>query len=199
MKIDHGRKLYTIAEVYRILYQGIRTMKYMRKAKRNNDLQSDFIERIMLAVTEVNGCAVCSYAHAKMALEAGMSNEEIQGMLSGVTTDIPAEELPAILFAQHYAESRGEPSGESWDRVVEVYGSLKAYEILSAVRIIMIGNAYGIPWSSFFGRFKKKPDERSSLFYEISVMILGTVMMPVALMHTLAAGLFRAPLIKTEK
>jgi AhpD family alkylhydroperoxidase len=37
----------------------------------------------MLAVTEVNGCEMCSYAHTKMALEAGLSNDEIQQMLAG--------------------------------------------------------------------------------------------------------------------
>ncbi len=195
MKINYERKLYTIAELYKILYQGLRTMNYMRRAKKNNDLQFDFIERIMLAVTEVNGCIMCSYAHAKMALEAGMSNEEIQKMLCGITADIPTAELPAILFAQHYAESRGNPSDKSWSRLTEVYGTLKAYEILAAIRAIMIGNAYGIAWGSFLGRFKKKPDKRSSLFYEISVMILGTAMIPVAFLHTLIAGFFKKPFI----
>ncbi|MFC0273464.1 carboxymuconolactone decarboxylase family protein [Metabacillus herbersteinensis] len=32
----------------------------------------------MLAVTEVNGCEFCSYSHTKIALEQGMSQEEIK-------------------------------------------------------------------------------------------------------------------------
>ena len=47
------------------------------EVKKERQLSEHFIERIMLAVTEVNGCAVWSYAHTKMALEAGMTNEEI--------------------------------------------------------------------------------------------------------------------------
>ena len=58
MKIDYGRKLYTIPELYRIVYHGIRTMRYMRRAKQKGELNMELQERIMLAVTEVNGCAI---------------------------------------------------------------------------------------------------------------------------------------------
>lgn len=167
----------------------------MHRAKKNGDLSPEFQERIMLAVTEVNGCAICSYAHARMALEAGMSDAEIQNMLAGETADIPAEELPAVLFAQHYADSRGNPSRESWDRVVDVYGLSGARGILGAARAMMIGNAYGIPWSSFFNRFRGKPDKRSSLLYEIGVMTIGSICMLVAIVHALTAQLFHVPLI----
>lgn len=116
-----------------------------------------FIERIMLAVTEVNNCAICSYAHTKRALESGMSNEEIQKILSEVIVDIPADEVAAVIFAQHYADTRGNPTRESWQHIVETYGISRARGILGSVRTIMIGNTYGIPWSSFFNRFKVSP------------------------------------------
>ena len=35
-----------------------------------------------------------------------MSNEEIQNMLSGVMEDVPSDELEAVIFAQHYADTR---------------------------------------------------------------------------------------------
>jgi AhpD family alkylhydroperoxidase len=38
----------------------------------------------MLAVTAVNQCRYCSYAHARMALLAGLSTEEIQALNDGV-------------------------------------------------------------------------------------------------------------------
>ena len=199
MKKNNGRKLYAICEIYIILYKGMRTVRKMSRARKNKELDSRFTERIMLAVTEVNGCAVCSYAHAKMAIEAGMSNEEIQHMLSGVMADIPAEELPAVMFAQHYAESRGRPSEESWGRLIEIYGLSKAYGILGAIRMIMIGNAYGIPWSSFFNRFAGKPDKRSNILYETGVMLFGTLLMPVAMIHAFAAGLFKLAIISFAK
>lgn len=193
MKIDNGRKLYTIPELYRIVVQGIRTMRYMRRAKYKGELSVEFQERIMLAVTEVNGCAICSYVHTRMALEAGMSDTEIQTMLAGETADTPPEELPAVLFAQHYADSRGNPTREAWNRIVEVYGVSRARGILGAARAMMIGNAYGIPWSSFVNRFRGKPDARSSLWYEIGVLTIGSLAMPAAAIHALLADLFHVP------
>lgn len=190
-----GRKLYSVRESYWISYNGLRTMKYMFRAKRNMEIDQKFIERIMLAVTEVNVCLLCSYAHSKRALESGMSNEEIQKMLAGITDDVPAEELPAIMFAQHYAETRGNPTRESWQRIVEIYGDPKAKGILGSIRTIMMGNVYGIPWSSFFNRLKGKPDKRCGLGYEISMM-LGTILVPISLVHALISDLIRKPIIR---
>ena len=187
--MEFGRKLYSLVEIYTILYKGIGSAPHMTKAKRKGEMTSEFIERIMLAVTEVNGCPLCSYAHTKMALEAGMNNEEIHNMLSGVMEDVPEEDLQAVMFAQHYADSRGYPSRESWDRVVENYGIVKAKGILGAIRAIMMGNALGIPWGSFFNRFKGQPDERSNLGYELGVMVIGSIMIPVALVHALLASM----------
>ena len=189
-----GKKLYSVRESYWIFYNGIRTMKYMSKAKKNQELSPKFIERIMLAVTEVNDCAICSYAHTKKALESGMSNEEIQKMLTGIMDDVPEDEVAAVMFAQHYADTRGHPTLESWHRILKIYGKSRAKGILGSIRIIMIGNAYGIAWSSFFNRLRGKSDPRSSLLYETS-MILGTVLIPISIIHALISNLFKKPII----
>jgi AhpD family alkylhydroperoxidase len=189
-----GRKLYSVKESYWISYQGIRTMKYMLMAKKNNELSAKFIERIMLKVTEVNQCAICSYAHSKRALENGMSNEEIRKMLSGIVDDVPQDELLAIMFAQHYADTRGNPTSESWQRIVENYGITKSRGILGSIRMIMIGNTYGIPWTSFFNRLRGRADPRSSFLYEVSMM-LGTLLVPISFFHALISDLFKRPIM----
>jgi hypothetical protein len=58
----------------------------------------------------------------------------------------------------------------------------------------MIGNTYGIPWSSFFNRFRGKPDPRSSLQYEVS-MILGTILIPISFIHALISDIMKKPII----
>ncbi|AIS32397.1 carboxymuconolactone decarboxylase family protein [Methanobacterium formicicum] len=188
-----GRELYSVRESYWIFYQGMRTIRFMFKARRNRELDQKFVERLMLRVTEVNDCALCSYAHSKRALESGMTSEEIQKMLQGIMEDVPAPELPAVMFAQHYADTRGNPTPESWERIVEIYGPSKAKGILGSIRTIMIGNTYGIPWSSFFNRLRGKADPRSSLSYEIS-MILATFLIPLSFIHALLSDIFRVPL-----
>jgi AhpD family alkylhydroperoxidase len=190
-----GKKLYSVRESYWIFYHGIRTMRYMFKAKKNGELSSTFIERIMLAVTEVNECAICSYAHAKRALECGMGSEEIQDMLSGIINNVPAPEVAGVMFAQHYADTRGNPTGESWGRIVEVYGTSTAMGILGAIRTIMIGNTYGIAFSSFFNRFRGRADPRSSLGYELSLILSAVLVIPISFIHAVVSGLVRKPII----
>ncbi len=165
------KQLYTVTESYTLITKALQSMKYLMRARKSNELQMVFIERIMLAVTEVNKCPMCSYAHTKIALEAGMSADEIEHMLHGVLLDVPKEEMPAILFAQHYADSRGKPLKEALRTLVDIYGLEKARGILGAVRAIMVGNAYGIAWGSLMGRFKGHADPRSNLAYELAMIL----------------------------
>lgn len=198
MKDTFGKKLYSLGEFYKIYYLAFFSSYDFIYAKKNELLNEHFIERIMLAVTEVNECPFCSYAHTKMALETGMSNEEIQDMLAGVSDGVPEQEMSGVVFSQHYAETRGHPSKKSWERIVEIYGLREAKGILGAIRIIMFGNAAGVAWGSFLDRFKKEKetDERSGLLHEIG-MILGTfIFLPIALIHALLAKLLRRPVIQ---
>ncbi|MDO5836204.1 MAG: hypothetical protein Q4P17_06815 [Methanobacterium sp.] len=68
----------------------------------------------------------------------------------------------------------------------------RARGILGSIRTIMVGNAYGIPWSSFFNRLRGRADPRSNLWYELRMM-LGTFLMPVSVIHALISSLFRRP------
>jgi len=190
-----GRRPYSVKESYWIAYDAFHTMGKVRKTEGAGGLSSKFIRRIMLAITEVNGCQICSYAHTKMALEDGMSNTEIKNMLKGVLEDVPTEEVAAIMFAQHYAESRGRPSEGAWQRVLDLYGIEKAKGILRAVRTIMMGNAFGIAYSSFANRFRGREDPRSGLGYELAMVLGSVIMIPAALVHAGLAIVLRRSLI----
>jgi AhpD family alkylhydroperoxidase len=41
-----------------------------------------FIEKIMMAVTQVKGCRYCSYAHTHLALKAGVSEAELRQLMA---------------------------------------------------------------------------------------------------------------------
>jgi AhpD family alkylhydroperoxidase len=195
MEIRPDRKLYSLKESYWITYNAIRSIPAIRNAIKKEGMSRQFSERILLAVTEVNGCLICSYAHSRMALETGMSNEEIQNLLAGTFDDVPQEEMAAVLFGQHYAESRGHPTKEAYDRIVELYGISMALGILGASRVMMWGNAYGIPYSSFVNRFKGKPDERCNLVYEVSMLLSTIFYLPISFIHALLSALFRVPIM----
>lgn len=190
-----GKKLFSLFEFYRIMTLAFRSVPLLRRAKAAGKMNKAFLERIMLAVTEVNGCAMCSYYHTKVALEEGFSAEEIRAMLGADFADVPADELDGVLFAQHYADQRGKPSRESWQHVVDVYGETGAYGVLAVTRMIMFGNAAGIPSGSFLLRFRGKPDPRSNIFYELMMMLAMIVFLPFTGISALLLNLVKAPIL----
>ena len=102
-----------------------------------------FRERLMLTVTEVNGCRYCSYFHAKEALKAGLSEEETREYLLGDLNSAPAEELPALLYAQHWAASDAKPDQMARQNLFQTYGSEKAEAIETVLHMIRMGNLLG--------------------------------------------------------
>ncbi|MEN6594663.1 MAG: carboxymuconolactone decarboxylase family protein [Clostridiaceae bacterium] len=195
MADSRGKKLYSITETYRIIVYAMRSIPDLKRAKRSGEMTTPFMERVMLAVTEVNGCALCSYYHTRVSLENGMNAEEIKGMLGGEFAGAPEAELPAILFAQHYADTRGNPSKQAWERVLAVYGETGAYGVLASIRMIMMGNAFGIVWGSFFNRFRGKADPRSSLLYEIAQMLCTVPFVLAGMIHAGILRLIKKPVL----
>ena len=102
-----------------------------------------FRERLMLTVTAVNNCRFCSYGHARAALSEGVPQEEIEALGNGFFDDSPAEEIPAMLYAQHWAETHGEPESSVRDRVVARYGESVVDAMELALRMIRMGNLSG--------------------------------------------------------
>ena len=152
-----------------------------------------------LAVTEVNGCAACSYQHTKMALNQGMSNEEISSFLSAGSDFIKPEEGKAILFAQHFADSTGRPKKYAFDVLVDEYGAEEAEVMLAAIQVMIFGNMYGIPFSAYQSRRKGKPFKDSKLSYELGMMISGVIILPLATIHAALRALFGLPNLKLDK
>jgi AhpD family alkylhydroperoxidase len=114
------------------------------KLAMSGDLVSPaFRERLMLAVTAVNGCRYCSYFHTKEALRTGLPEAEIRAMQDGIVDNAPAEELPALLYAQHWAESNANPDPDLWQKLIKTYGNERAEAIEVVLRMIRLGNLLG--------------------------------------------------------
>lgn len=190
IKNDGFKRKFNILELYRsYVYTPIAAHKLIKNNK-SKLIHQDFIRRLQLAVTEVNGCAACSYQHTKMALDQGMSNEEITSFLSGGTDYIVTEEAKAILFAQHFADSRGLPHQSTYTTLIEEYGEKEAEVILAACQTMITGNMYGIPFSAFLSRIKGKKYQGSTLFYELGMLIGGGIILPIGIIHGYLRALF---------
>jgi AhpD family alkylhydroperoxidase len=141
---EFRRRIYrSLTEVFADLKAILARRDQMKPLMRGELIDAAFRERLMLAVTAVNGCRYCSYAHAKQALVAGISDEEVAALQEGVLKNSPGEELPALLYAQHWAETRGAPDPAARRGVIERYGEEKAAAIELALRTIQMGNLMG--------------------------------------------------------
>lgn len=183
MEDRYYKKMYSVREFYIFVREALQTIKYMTRSRKEGLIDAPFRERIMLAVTEVNGCQICSYAHTGNALKQGMSEKEISQILLGSIDNVPEDEAAGIIFAQHYANNSGRPTKAAWNRLVELYGIDKAYGVLAFTRVIMMGNIHGIGASAFLSRIKGNPIGKSSLFYELAIMISGILYVPIAFLR----------------
>lgn len=185
-----------LMQTYAIYWHALRSIPAMKRYEADGTISTQFVERLMLAVTEVNGCAVCSYAHAKMALEAGLSEKEVEMILAGVSDTVPSVEKPAVLFAQHYAETKGHPAQEAVTRIKELYGEEKADAILCAIQVIMLGNTFGIPIGSLVNRFRRRQNNngpKTSIGYEIVMLLAVILYLPFCVVTAFMAALIRIP------
>lgn len=183
-RTEYKRK-FSLWEMYRAFVLIPEAVARMISNKRKKLVGQDFVERLQLAVTEVNGCAACSYAHTYLALKQGMSNEEVSSFLNGDGSYLKKEEAKAIVFAQHFADTRGFPKKEAYESIIYEYGKEKAKIILAAAQLMHAGNIYGIPYSAFLSRLKGKPYKDSSLIYELGMHIAGFIFLPIALINGL--------------
>jgi len=162
-----------------------------RSAVRSGRISKAFAEKIMLAVSAVNGCRYCSYGHARTALTSGVSPQEVDRLLSGEVGHVPADEAPARFFAQHYAESGDRPAPDMVQKLVETYGQEKARDILAHIRMITFGNLSGNTVDALLSRLRGCPAEGSSLGSELvtlALLVLGTPVMAVGIV---IRGIFR--------
>ena len=174
-----AKKHYTVGDIFEIAR--LATLTGLAGSRSVARCDRRFSERIMLAVTEVNGCELCSYAHSRFALDAGMDETEVRELLGGVTEGVPGRELVGVAFGQHYADTGGRPDPAAWEEVVGQYGEASLC-VLRAARTMMWGNALGIPVSALRARIKGRPYPRSTVGYELGTSLGGTLVTPLGVL-----------------
>ena len=174
------KRLYCPKDFFRFLVDMMSSIGAMRRGKKENLISEEFSERIMLAVTEVNGCRYCSYLHTKVALKAGLADSEVRETLAGNFAQVPEDQLPALLYAQHYAEMGGRPDDDMTARLVDLYSADEAAAIIGHIRAIMIGNAWGNAFDSLRVRLKGRPSGDLNLLQELAIIFGVVLMLPAA-------------------
>jgi len=135
-----------LRNVFSDLWFPIRNGSQLIQINRKKLVSPAFRERLMLAVTAVNGCRYCSYFHTKQALKSGITAEDISNLLSGDVANCPQYEAVAVIYAQHWAESDAHPDPDAVKRLQQTYGPEKTEAIHLILRMIRMGNLLGNSW-----------------------------------------------------
>ncbi len=129
-------------------------------------ISEQFKEHIMLAVTSVNECVICSYFHSKIAIESGCSEKEINLILKQDLSITDEWELPALAFAQHFAESHESPTKKAVNELVKFYGYPRSKEIISYCYMITLGNLFGNTINAYESRLQGQKVKDGNPFLE---------------------------------
>jgi AhpD family alkylhydroperoxidase len=166
-----NKRIYTLPVFWADVQQIFDHMDDLRRAARGGRVNKGFAEKIMLVVSRVNGCRYCCYGHSRAALAAGISEAELQNLMTLDLGTFPTNEVVALTFAQHYAEANCQPDPVAWQRVVAYYGEETANNILAYLRMITFGNLFGNTFDALLGRITGKPVPDSSLWRELGVLL----------------------------
>lgn len=137
------------------------------RAARNPEIGSAFAEKIMIVVTAINGCVYCSWFHAGRAVACGLSDDEIRDMFElQFAASASERERPALLYAQHYAETDRRPEPQMTARLKAAYGDRTAADIELLIRMIFFGNLLGNTFDAFPARLAGRPAANGSALFE---------------------------------
>jgi AhpD family alkylhydroperoxidase len=130
----------------------LKSWRRIRRAMRSGTISPEFRERLMLAVTSVNDCRYCARYHGQEALKHGISQPELERLLAGEFSGCPQRELPAIIYAQHWAENDGRPSDSAVAELKKHYSPQEVEHIRVYLRMIRMGNLAGNSWDYILSR-----------------------------------------------
>ncbi len=174
-----GKRFFTLTSFQNTMADFLSNTGELRLAMRSGKLGRAFGERVMLVVSQVNGCRSCSYAHTRFALREGVPADEVHRLADGNLQGQPEETLVALLFAQHYAETSGNPEPAAQERLEVAYGEDGAREVRAYIRLAMMTSLFTNTLEAIWSRLLGRPAADSSLSSELSV-VLG---FPVAILR----------------
>jgi AhpD family alkylhydroperoxidase len=171
-KGEFHKRFHTPRTFLRDLRDIVAHMPEFKDTVRGGRVSRALAEKIMMAVTQVNGCRYCAYFHTRMALREGIPPDELEKLLALELGHFPQEEAVALAFAQHWAETGGHPDPEAERRFREQYGARTSADILNWMRMIQFGNLAGNTVDAFLSRLQGAPARESNPLGEFVLFVL---------------------------
>lgn len=167
-----SKRVHTFKSFWRGYAEMIHPAPEDRESRRSGRIDKSLVEQFELIVSRVNGCRTCTYVHSANALREGLSDKELQELLALDLGDFPAERAVAFGFAQHYAESGGQPDPAAEGRFRDYYGPQKSQDILAHLRFIQFSSVTGATIQAFLSRLRGRPIPGSHLLTELIVFFM---------------------------
>lgn len=153
----------------------------------NKQKPKQLFEKIVIVTDAVYGCIYCSWLDAKLAIKSGISEAEIINMFQLQFHSNATEfELPALLYAQHYAETNRKPDLEMTKGLFNFYGEKTAKQIILMIRTVTFGNLYFNTWGAVISRFRGNPAPKSSVIFEFLYFLFNSwIILPFVILRKL--------------
>lgn len=178
-------RLFTLHYHLSLLLKGACGFRYNQKNKYKKAMNKQRKERIMLAISEVNGCAMCSFVHTKLALQAKMTPSEIKTILEGELSQIPEQDVLAVLFAKDFAANHEVIDPKFYTKIREYYGIDGARAIVCVCHVITMTTSMGIALAMLKDRLLFKPHRGSRFYRELLIPLMTMVGFPLLFLYTL--------------
>jgi AhpD family alkylhydroperoxidase len=173
-----GKRIFTPESFFRDTWFLISNVHHIARAFGNTCIDKAFVEKIMTVITAVNGCVYCAWFHAKQAMASGIREEEVTNLFNlQFHADASHEELTALLYAKHYAETDRHPDEAMTKTFYEFYGEKTATDLFMSMRMIYFGNLFGNTWDAVISRFRGHPVKDGTVAFEIVFFVLVFVFM----------------------
>ena len=150
-----------------------------------------FREEIMVAVSTLNACKYCNYAHHDFALQAGVGADEL-AQLEGIEPEnFDEKKFLAITYARELVNKKfGAITPELETELKKFYSREERSDIQTTTRIIMLFSLICNTSDAFLERLKGEPVEGSHPIDELIVasVFFGTILPSVGLYLALLRG-----------
>lgn len=126
--------------------------KLLTALSNEKTLKRAFHVRLMLAVVQANACGALSKPMMQGAVKAGVSSQEAEALLSGDTGETPESDAPAVLYAQHWTQTDGQPNPEAIAVIERAYGE----ETLKEIHCVIQSGEIAIRVANTLAHWKKR-------------------------------------------
>lgn len=181
MKGKFGKRVFSPGSLIEVISDIVRAAPTLPGTFTSGRISPAFRERILLAVTSVNQCRYCQWAHTDLAAASGISTEQIGALLGSSTQNVPEGERVALLYALHYAETNRQPAPAERKKLFDTYGEDTANDIENWIHLIFFSNLSGNTFDSFLSRLRGEPNpEGSAVFEALFAVFSAPVLLSIA-------------------